>query len=276
MKKARKVVLYMLLGFAVAAMLWMGNAFLGNPVSHMLASRTARQFLAEQFPGSDYEIVKVNYSFKTGDYYAHVESPSSRDSYFSICLDMLGKLKYHSFDSVEDGWNTAQRLDQEYRKLTDTVLKAPSLPYDNQSIYSIMYGSLEITSREYWEDPNITDIPVYALIQEDLILDHDYDIKALGAQAGHLILYVNSETLTYEEAARIMLDFKDRFDKAEIPFYAMDFTLCPPRKENGTAEEGAIHIRDFLYKDIYPENLSDRLHQAHKATQAYYDSLDAK
>lgn len=272
--KKRKIVTYILFTVGAAALLWVGNAFLGNPISHALASRTARQYLLERFPDSDYEITSVMYSFKSGNYHAHIESPTSRDGYFSLALDMQGQMKYDTYDSVENGWNTAQRLDREYRKLTDTVLNDPALPYDNQSIHSILFGSLETTSREFLEDPNIKDIPPYALIQEELILDQQYDIRELVAQAGHLVLYVDSDEITYEEAARIMLDFKDRFDRAEIPFYAMDFILRSPRVEGAVQTESSLDIRDFLYRDLYPEGLEERIRQVHQGTLEYYDSMD--
>ena len=221
MKKSVKITIIILLTALAAALLWFGNAMFGNPVSHALATRAAKAFLSDRFSGTDYQMERITYSFKDGRYHAFMTSPTSIDGDFSVSFSMLGAYHYDTYDSVLDGFNTAQRLNSEYRKLTDTILNDPALPYDNSQDYSIMFGRLEIYPREAFEDPNATDVPAYAIVQDDLELNNIYDIKELGAKAGHLILYVDNDTISVEEAARIMLDFRSLFDDADIPFYAM-------------------------------------------------------
>ena len=201
-------------------------------------------------------------------------SPTRIDGDFSVSFSMLGKYCYDTYDSVLDGFNTAQRLESEYRKLTDTILNDPALSYDNMQIYSIMFGRLEIYPREAFEDPNVTDVPDYALVQDELELNKIYDIKELGAKAGNLILYVDNDTISVEEAARIMLDFRSMFVEANIPFYAMDFVLRHPRTEDGVSDDEEIRINDFLYQDIYEDGLTDRIEIAIDETAAYYAMLD--
>lgn len=274
MKKYIKVLGIILLIALVAGLLWFGNAMMGNPVSHALASKAAKAFLSENFSDSDYKMERITYSFKDGRYHAFMVSPTSIDGDFSVCFSMLGEYRYDTYDSVLDGWNTAQRLESEYRKLTDTILNDPALPYDNTQIYSIMFGRLEIYPREAFEDPNATDVPEYAILQEDLELNKIYDIKELGAKAGHLILYVDNEVISVAETARIMLDFRSMFDEADIPFYAMDFVLRHPRTEDGKSDDEEIRVNDFLYQDIYKEGLTDRIEIAIEETAAYYAMLD--
>ena len=274
MKKYMKIIGSILLFGVIAGLLWFCNVMLGNPVSHALAAKAAKVFLADQFSGTDYQIERITYSFKDGAYHAFIASPTSIDGDFSVSFTMLGKYRWDSYASVLDGFNTAQRLNSEYRKLTDTVLNDPSLPYDNTQIYSIMFGELEIYPREAFEDPNVTDVPEYALIQEDLEINGIYDVKELGAKAGHLVLYVDNETVSVEETARIILDFKTRFDEAGIPFYAMDFVLRHPRTEDGNSNNEEIRINDFLYEDIYEDGLTERLNIAIKDTANYFAMLD--
>lgn len=59
----------------LAGVLWFSNGLLGNPVSKFLAARAAREYLAGQYPGADYQVESVNYSFKFGGYTAAVVSP---------------------------------------------------------------------------------------------------------------------------------------------------------------------------------------------------------
>lgn len=258
----------------VVGLLWFANAMMGNPVSHALASRAAKEYLAEQFPDSDYHMERITYSFKDGDYHAFMVSPSNIDGDFSVSFSMLGEYRWDTYDSVVNRFNTASRLNMEYRKLTDTILNDPALPYDNTSMHSIMFGELEIYPGEAIDDPTIIDIPEYAIVQDDLELNKIYDIKELGAKAGHLIIYVDNETITVEEAARIMLDFRAMFDNAGIPFYAMDFVLRHPRTENVPIDDEEIRVNDFLYEEIFEEGFTERIEAAISETAAYYAMLD--
>ena len=274
MKKYLRIIGIVLVIALIAVLIWFGNVMMGNPVSHALASKAAKAYLSDRFSDTDYEMERMTYSFKDGRYHAFMTSPTSIDGDFSVSFSMLGEYCYDTYDSVLDGFNTAQRLDSEYRKLTDTILNDPALPYDNSQEYSIMFGRLEIYPREAFEDPNVTDVPAYALVQDELELNKIYDIKELGAKAGHLILYVDNEVISVEEAARIMLDFRSMFDEADIPFYAMDFVLRHPRTEEGKSDDEEIRINDFLYQDIYEEGLTERIEIAIEETAAYYAMLD--
>ena len=274
MKKCIRIIGIVLVIALIAVLIWFGNVMMGNPVSHALASNAAKAFLSDRFSGTDYQMERITYSFKDGRYHAFMLSPTSIDGDFSVCFSMLGEYCYDTYDSVQDGWNTAQRLNSEYRKLTDTILNDPALPYDNTQVYSIMFGELEIYPKEFIDDPNVHDIPDYSLVQDDLELNKIYDIKELGAKAGHLVLYVDNDIISVEEAARIMLDFRSMFDEADIPFYAMDFVLRHPRTEDGQSDDEEIRINDFLYQDIYEEGLTERIEIAIEETAAYYAILD--
>ena len=274
MKKPVRITVVVLLIVLSAGLLWFCNAMFGNPISHTLAAKSAKAFLSDRFSNTDYQMERITYSFKDGRYHAFMTSPTSIDGDFSVCFSILGEYCYDTYDSVLDGWNTAQRLESEYRKLTDTILNDPALPYDNTQVYSIMFGRLEIYPREAFEDPNATGVPEYAILLEDLELNKIYDIKELGAKAGHLILYVDNGVISVEETAKIMLDFRSMFDKAAIPFYAMDFVLRHPRAENGKSDDEEIRINNFLYQDIYEEGLTERIEIAIKETASYYAMLD--
>ena len=169
----------------IGGLAWFANALNGNPISKMMAQSTAERYLAETYGGTDYYIDHISYSFKDGNYHAFVRSPSSMDTAFTLSLNMLGSLRGDTYDNVLSGWNTALRLDEEYRALTDRVLEDPAFPYQCH----IGYGSLEIYPAEVLSSPEAaSEVPDYALSQDELILDHIYDIPALGRQAGHLIL----------------------------------------------------------------------------------------
>ena len=106
----------------------------------MLAERAAEMHLEETYAGTDYYIERISYSFKDGKYHAFVKSPTSIDTEFSLSITMFGEVHFDTYGSVLDGFNTARRLEQEYRKLTDTVFDSPSFPYG----CDIGFGRLEI------------------------------------------------------------------------------------------------------------------------------------
>ena len=271
-KKVLKIIALVIAIALIVGICWVANGLNGNPISKMLAKKAANEYLEENFSDTDYYIEELGFSFKFSNYYAHVRSVTSMDTQFTLHIDMLGNVYFDTYDSVTGGFVTARRVEQEYRELTNQIFENPSFPYPSD----IGYGTLEIYPQEALDDPDVNDIPDYALVQQDLILDQIYDIRELGRQAGHLIIYVESETISFELAAQIMLDIRAEFEKANIPFRAMDFVLQLPLPEEGPRPDEEVRVKDFRYEDIYQENLIDRIKAAHEELETYYAEQDAK
>ncbi len=244
------------------------NGLMGNPISKMLATRTAKAHLAEVYADTDFVIEDVRFDFKSTGYYAHVKSPSSMDSHFTLYLGMDGRMHRDTYkEHVTSGYNTAMRLDMDYRELADTVFESQAFPFESD----IAYGELEWLFRDYdiHEGP-----PTYGLEREELVLDKLYDIRELGARAGHLVLYVQDETVSMERAAEILLELKAVMDEAGVPFYALHFVLECPKLEDGTRGDARVDLMDFLYADIYEEGMLERVKEVSEKTEAYYAELD--
>ena len=58
------------------------NAFYGNPVSALIARRTAREVLEEQFPGEPYSIESSGFNIQSGCYEFLVSREGSLDDFF--------------------------------------------------------------------------------------------------------------------------------------------------------------------------------------------------
>lgn len=271
-KKAMKILAFIAAMILIIGVCLLANALCGNPISKMLAERAAETWLEGRFPDSDYYIERVGFNFKDTNYFAHYRSKSSIDTQFTLYINMFGQGYFDTYDSVINGSITARRVDQEYRELTNQIFEQPSFPYGD----GICYGHLEIHPRVAIENPDVTDIPHYALIQEELILDHIYDPRELGSRAGCLTVYVDTNTITYAEAAQVLLYIRSQFDRANIPFRAIDFMLQYPLPEDGPRPDTYIGAEDFLYEDIYEEGLEARIAQADAALKAYWAELDAK
>lgn len=269
-KKILKTVAVIISIVLIVGVCVIANAFVGNPISKHIATNIAEKHLEEKYSDRDFEIEKVIYNLKDGNYHAFIKSPSSIDSHFTVLIDMWGNLKIDNYeDSVLTGWNTANRLGNVYREKVDEILDSQSFPY----AVDIGFGDIEFIPTDYAKDPSVPD---YAIIIEDLKFDGEYDINELGSKAGKLTIYINDETVSYERLAEIILDIKKIFDDANLKFYALDFVLEYSKNENGTKKEGRVEVRDFLYADIYEEDMIERVKASDKAANEYYAEQDAE
>ena len=245
------------------------NSLVGNPISKLLATNTAKQYIKENHPDMDYQLDGVTFNFKFVCYNAYLTSPSSPDSSFTLMLGMDGKIvqNYYEAHVIERG-NTARRLEEEYRAAVGKVLDNPSFPYNSH----IDYGELQFIQEEY---RNAEGVPPYALITNELELDGIYDVNELGAKAGKLTIYVYDDTVTVERLAEIILDIKGMLDDAGVRFYVMDCVLEYPKPESGEWKQGRVEVMEFLCSDIYEEGLVERVQASNDATEDYYDEMDA-
>lgn len=265
-KKHLKIAAVVLALAIIAGLCLFANALVGNPVSKVLATRTAKGHLADHYP--TYTLETVGYSFKDGNYYAHLTDPAQIDGDFSLSITPTGKLRYDSYESrVLSGENTRSRLSMEYRAMVDAVLEAPqaSLPLD------FGFGDLEIWHREFLGND---DCPDYALVMEDLIPNGTYDVRALGARAGHLVYYLQEEEPSLERLTHWLLEIRRLMDKGGVPFVDIDLSIRYLRDENDQRPESDLYVLHFPYEDIYEEGLLQRVEQANADAIAYYAEMD--
>ena len=261
-RKPLKIIAIVLAVVIVGVAGFFANAFFGNPVSKTLAELTAEKHLSEVYADTDFEIENVIYDFKVSAYYVNIISPSSKDSYFDIACDFFGRLVYDSYESrVLSGENTARRLENEYYDAVREVLQGDDFPYECE----IGFGDVNFNTEDFEAS---ADTPDYAIIFETLELDKSYDMKEIGTQAGHLYVYLNVEEITEEQMAKVLLDLKNAMDKAGVTFCSVDCQL-----ENNDAETW-LEVRNFLYSDIYEEDLIERVKKSVKETKEYYEAMD--
>lgn len=249
-------------------LLWIGESLVGNPVSKSLAQKAAEKRIAEKYADTDFVLEEVNYSFKDGGYYAHVHSPSSVDSDFSMGFNHWGEFRWDSYeDRVVHKENTARRVEMEYRKLAEEVLSQLEA-YDPEGI---QYGTLEFSRREALENG---DCLPYTMAYEDLELDRVYDVGAMGAQCGRLIFYIDTDDITPAHAAGLMLEIRRVCDQAGLGFRGLDLVLQEPLPEEGPRQGPRINVENFPYEDIYEEGLEERIMKAHTQLEQKYAELD--
>jgi len=265
--KIGALVLAVLMIVGVAAF---ANSLVGNPISKALAKNTAEKYIESTYGDTDYELENISYSFKDGYYHALISSPSSMDTYFSLVINGFGKLKYDNYDyNVTNGWNTAFRIDRDYRKAVETVFESSAFTYNAH----IAFGEIAFTTEEQSDDPYFPD---YALRTDDLKLDAYYNANDIGSSAGKLTVYIEDNTVTAERLAQILLGIRECFDSAGIGFYAIDCVLEYPLNSDGLYEYGRVEVMDFLYSDISPEGLTERVMASNDAANAYYNEQDVE
>lgn len=267
-KKILKIAAFLVAVALIAGLCWFANGLVGNPISKLLATNTAKQYLQDHHPDTDYQLDAVTFNFKFVCYNAYFSSPSSPDSSFTLMLGMDGKIVQDYYEAhVTNRENTARRLENEYRAAVGKVLDNPAFPYDCH----IGYGELQFIPEEY---KNASDVPSYALITNDLELDGIYDINELGAKAGALTIYIYDDTVSVERLAEIILDIKAMLDDSGVSFYVMDCVLEYPKPESGQWTEGRVEVMEFLYSDIYEEGMVERVQASNDAAKDYYDEMD--
>lgn len=272
-KKIGKAIILLLAAAFLAGALWLGNGFFGNPVSAVLARRGLSRYVEETYGHMDLQTERFGYNFKTVGYFAYLTSETSRDTAFYIYMDMLGHVTHDSFDTwVTEKMNTEQRVQEQYRVLTDTILESADFAYKSD----ILGGMLDFQQdREVGDDRDYS----YAIPREELILDKQYseeEILSFGERAGILTIYVQEDTVTVERAAEIMLDIKAMFDDASVTFYRMDFVLQYPKPEDGSSwPEGDIRA-ELTYGEIREDGLLERIQASHDAIYELFAELDAE
>lgn len=271
MKRALKLIALLLALAIIATIAWFANGLLGNPISRYLAEKTAKEHLAAHYSGTDFYIERIGYDFKATGYYAHVKSPSSIDSSFTIAMNMDGTLSYDSYESrVLSGSNTYSRLWSAYNEQVDAVLEADDFPYPVE-----MSGGVLVMA--HTEEVGQPHIPEFAMRIDELELDKEYDLQELGAKVGRVSVYIMSDSITHELAADAALTIKKAMDDAGVSFYCLDLVLWHPKPEDGSKwNEERIDLIDFLYDDIYEEGLIERVAQADAEAKAYYAAMDAQ
>lgn len=271
MNKALKIVSLISALVLICFILFFASAFMGNPLSKFLASSSSKKYIEDKYSNLSLDIDKPYYSFKTGDYTVRVSSPASIDTHFYLSYDGWGKLTYDSytFNVLELG-NTYNRINYEYFEMVKG-LGENGCPYDTD----IFFGNIaEINTTEIDADGN----PIYEPFGIDklsLTLDGTYNVSELGKTAGHITAYIESEEISSEKAAEILLGLTEYLEKNNAYFYAIDFNLTLPKNEDGTLRSGEqLSVKAFLRSDIYEDGLIKRIERADAELREYYKSTD--
>jgi len=223
----------------------------GNPVSYALIYLRGNAYLEDTYPELDVKVSDISYDFKRGGYVTKAASPTSRDTHFLLYTDWFGTISGDQYHYVTSGINTAERIGRDYRALADSILDSGDFPWAR----TISYGELVFqgTGEAGREEPD------YGMDFASLELDKEYNIQALGAACGRLVLYLHDEQVTVERAVELLPELKEYLDEKGLTFRGIDFVLCQPLNDLGQNTGEQLRLTDFLYEDIYTEGLTERI-----------------
>lgn len=263
MKKAKK-----LLVTTVVVLLLLTPVFFlfGNPLSWGLVLLRSNQYLNAQFPELDVEIDRIVYDFLHGGFIVYVDSPTSVDTHFHMICDFWGKVGTDYSMSVFDRGTTFARHSEAYADLVADAMAQPGSPFAPEDVYALLMSQGSIpydTVYENGEYLNITLDKDFSLDYSNLELDQDYDLIPLGAAHGQIDISVSDEDVSVSRTAELLLALREYMDSRNIPFYAVELTIF------STDRSECVHVHDFLYSDIYEEDLEQRVREAYDEYLAY-------
>lgn len=123
-----KKTLILLIAIALVIALVYVVAFFGNPISRLLAEKSADKYIEETYPAYDFERQRAFYNFKDGYYNVKLQDKASEDRAFSLAFDSFGRLKRDSYDSIL--FNTFSRFSTALYYYGDDLKEKNNKPYD--------------------------------------------------------------------------------------------------------------------------------------------------
>lgn len=196
-------------------------AFFGNPISRLIAERSATKYIETNYKNLDLNRDRAYYNFKDGYYIVRLSDKNSEDTKFYLGFDSFGKIKADTYGSLL--FNTFIRLDNELNDYGKSLAEEYNFPY-----------KISLTT-------------VNDDIEEKLTLDQKFDFNSfkedINAQA---FAYVKKPSL--EKCLDILCDLQKIMDKTSLKVTKYSIILIPEenKKPDGEAESwaGSVNVYD--------------------------------
>ena len=180
----------------IGGIFYVTNSIMGNPISRILADKTIREYVEQNYSFLDLEVEKPIYNFKTGSYMARAKSKTSIDTHFAIYAKNGKVTNDHYEINVLGMFNTRERLAQEYSLLARKII-SQELGYKDNTTYVI-----------YKNDEKSNEI-----LQLDMKFDHKLPLNA------EVNLRLELEDTSLENLANVLLNAHQAFLKNDCYFY---------------------------------------------------------
>lgn len=231
----------------LAAVLYGGSLFFGNPIGYEAVRAHADAYLEKEYPGLQLEYERIYYNWYSGGFYElSVTSPISPDSAFTLHYDRLGQLTYDGYeDRVLSGESTFSRLHDAYAALMEPL---------KDSLPGIVNFNLSSDWASIYDGYNAAPQPPEKIILSQLIPDHSYDIRELGSRYGNISISLDPETVTEKAMQDALLKLHSLLEQLALPARTVDITIY-----NDT---DSLTVMYFPVEDIGAENFAELVHKA--------------
>lgn len=185
--------------------------FFGNPISRLMAERSATKYIEAHYKDLELNRDETFYNFKDGYYTVRLRSKKSKDTKFMLGFDSFGKLKQNTYENIL--FNTEVRLLDELREYGATIQKKYNFPYE------ISLNTVE-------------DFP-----REDLVLDQKFDFDNFKEEVSAEVVGF-SKNPKLEECLDVLCDLQKIMDKTSLKVTKYSVILIPEenKKPDGEAE----------------------------------------
>ena len=220
----------------IGGLLFLTDAFVGNPVSAMIAEKEIDEHVSAAYPGMDLITGKVAYNFKSGEYACEVYSVASRDIVFTVAYKNREIIDRYPSE-VGSRFTTFNRLNEKLNRVVQEIV-ARDFPYETEMVM----GNL-------WD-------PGQEKLGESLQLDMDLDTEnpPLPIQ---VTAYAYEEDRTGEVLAQRLseLDQVLRANRVHPQYYSL--VLVNP--EGVYPNEDSLGVYDFSRENLLREDCADIL-----------------
>lgn len=203
----------------LVVMLWARNLDAKYEKMEPQVQEIAVAYIAEQYPGNDFEITDLYHNFKDNSFDVKVQSRSSADTYFTVKFaDDTLEVDHDDYEhAVLRCGNTAARILEDYVAQAKAVLEA--IPgYDWSEVSFMTYS--ENTSNNLHFSPA-------GLDSRTLELDGEYDTAEMGWDYGWLTVYFleEPENLTVFRVLERLRQVDEAMTKAGVGYQVVEIRL---------------------------------------------------
>lgn len=227
--KTKKILAVITACILITIILFIINSFVGNPVSKYFAERSVKQYISAKYSDLELETDKPAYNFKFGYYTVNVKAKNSIDTHFDVYCNGYGRAIRDDYEiDVLEGFNTWQRVNDEYSKYAEKLIKS-KLKYD----YDMLIA--DVIDKE----------------GSKLELDKKYDMHDKAIR-GSITLYIYSDDRTWDNVAKVTRELDKMLSDENLNIDK--YTVVLDNKADKSSSQ-SIGVYDFDKKLIDSENL---------------------
>lgn len=265
-----QIILALMLAFGLllgAPLLWAANLDARHERMKPQVQELATAYIAEQYPGNDFEITDLYHNFKDNSFDVKVRSRSSADTHFIVKFtDDTLEVDYDNYEwAVLERGNTRERIIQDYEEQAEAVLNAlPGIDYVRADF--VRY-SQENSLEKYSVDLSMDSLA--------LELDGEYDAAAMGWDHGTLELWFveNPENLHIQRLLERLQEVDAAMTQAGVGYRVVEIRLVDAPDFDYTQK---FYIYDILRENLYSEDPMEAIQELWEKQEAIRQAMKEK